>query len=181
MREVLADTGLVGEGEVDGGVHLGGLGLVVEVLVDLLIELMQDHQRIVTAMDVEGAGEVFERIGRLGELAWEQHLPEVTLFHQMIELGPGVGREEGGNPRGGLNLDEGFGHDDQLRMLAGNVEVMDVVGEVVAVAEDTTARADGEVKGETALILVAARVHTRLHHAFADGIAVEELGQGRIE
>ena len=62
-------------------------------------------------------------------------------------------------------------------MLAGDVEVVDVVGEVVAVAEDAAARADREMEGEAALMGVGARVHARLHDAFADGSLVEELGQ----
>jgi hypothetical protein len=60
-------------------------------------------------------------------------------------------------------------------MLARNVEVMHVVGEVIAIAEDSATRADGEVEGKTALRVVTARMHPRLHHAFADGVTVEEL------
>ena len=37
-------------------------------------------------------------------------------------------------------------------MLARNVKVMDVVGEVVAIGEDAGARTDREMKGETALV-----------------------------
>jgi hypothetical protein len=62
-------------------------------------------------------------------------------------------------------------------VLAGDIEVMDVVGEVVAVGEDATAGAYGEVEGEAALLGVGARVHARLHDAFADGGLIEKLGE----
>jgi hypothetical protein len=75
------------------------------------------------------------------------------------------------------HLDEGFGDDDKLTMLAGDVKVVDVVGEVVAVAEDATAWAHRKVKGKAALLSIGARVHTRFHDAFAHGRLVKELGQ----
>ena len=59
-------------------------------------------------------------------------------------------------------------------MLAGNVEVLHVVAEVVAIAEDAAARADGEREGEAVLVGVGARVHARLHDALADGLRVAE-------
>ncbi len=70
---------------------------------------------------------------------------------------------------------EGFRNDDKLWMLTRNVEMRHVVGEMIAIAKDATPWADGEVKGETALRMIAARMHPRLHHALADGVAVKEL------
>ena len=138
---------------------------------------MKDAERVVAAGDVELLGEGIERGGGGGELAGQKHLPEVSLLDQAVQLSPCIGREGCGDGRGGLHLDQRLGDDDQLAVLAGNVEVMDLVGEVVAVAEDAAARADGEMEGEAALVLVAARVHARLHHALAHRIGVEELGQ----
>jgi hypothetical protein len=73
------------------------------------------------------------------------------------------------------DFDKGLRHDNKLRMLAWDVEVVHVVGEVVPIAEGATAWADGEVKGETALRIVAAWMHPRLHHAFTYRVAIEEL------
>jgi len=175
VGEVLADAHATGERDVDGGVDLGGLWDVVEEVVDLLVELLEDEQGIVAAADVELVGEEVERGRGGGELGGEEHLGVVAVGDHVVQLDPGVGGEEGGNLVARLDLDEGFGDDDELAVLAGDVEVMDMVGEVIAIAEDAAARADGEVKGEAALVLVRARVHARLHHAFADGVAVEEL------
>ena len=62
-------------------------------------------------------------------------------------------------------------------VLAGNIEVLHVVAEVVAIAEDAAAGADGERKGEAVLVEVGARVHARLHDALADGVRVAEAGE----
>ena len=101
----------------------------------------------------------------------QQHLPVVAGVDQLVESAPGVGREEAGHVGQRLLLDDRLGDDDELVVLAGNVEVLDVVAEVVAIAEDAAARADGEREGEAVLVGVGARVHARLHDALADGAA----------
>jgi hypothetical protein len=53
-------------------------------------------------------------------------------------------------------------------MLPGNIEVVHLVGQMVAIAEDAAARADRQMKRQAALVLVGARMHARLHHALAD-------------
>ncbi len=45
-----------------------------------------------------------------------------------------------------LLLDDGLGDDDELVVIAGNVEVLNVVAEVVAIGEDAAARADGRAR-----------------------------------
>ena len=50
------------------------------------------------------------------------------------------GERNAGDVGHGLLLDDGFGDDDELVVLAGNVEVMDVVAEVVAIGEDAATR-----------------------------------------
>jgi hypothetical protein len=48
---------------------------------------------------------------------------------------------------------------------------------VVAIRENPAPGADGQGKGEAALIVVAPRVHTRLHEAFANLVSIQKLGQ----
>ena len=177
VGEVLADACLGGEGDLDGGVGLGGLRLVVKVLAELGIELVECAERIIRTSNAEVSAKVFELGGELGKLAREKHLPEVTLVDEAVELFPGAGAQ--GLRHFGMfrHLDEGFGDDDKLTMLAGDVKVVDVVGEVVAVAEDATAWAHRKVKGKAALLSIGARVHAGLHHALADRVAIEELGE----
>ena len=109
-----------------------------------------------------------------GKLAGQQHLPVVAGFDHGVEGLPRIGREKAGHVGQGLLFDDGFGDDDELVVFAGNVEVLDVVAEVVAIGEDAAARADGERKGEAVLVGVGARVHARFHDALADGLRVAE-------
>jgi hypothetical protein len=104
----------------------------------------------------------------------QQHLPVVAGFDQLVERLPGVGRQKAGTSGSDLLLDDRLGDDDQLVVLAGNVEVLHVVAQVVAIAEDAAARADRERKREAVLVGVGARVHARLHDALADGLRVAE-------
>ena len=177
VGKVLTDALAVLEGDVDGGVDLGGAGDVVEVFVEAGVELVEEAQGVVSAAEVESDGEVVEEGRGVGELAGGEELIEVALGGDLVEVGPGRGGERGGDDGGGLDLDEGFGDDDELGVLAGDVEVVDVVGEVVSVGEDAAAGADGEMEGEAALVGVRARVHASLHHGFGDGLGVEELGK----
>src|SRR5271163_285203 len=62
-------------------------------------------------------------------------------------------------------------------MHSGNIEVVHIVRQVVAIAEDPASRAHRKMKRQAALILIAPRMHPRLHHAFADLIAVQKLRQ----
>src|ERR1035441_617857 len=62
-------------------------------------------------------------------------------------------------------------------MLPGNVEVVYLVRQVIAVAEDAAARAYGEVKRQAALVLVRPRMHARLHHALAHRVGIKKLRQ----
>jgi len=146
-------------------------------LVELGVELVEGAERVVLAADVEVLAEVFELGGELCEFTGEEHLPEVALVDEAVEFVPGAVGEGLRDFVMDGHLDERFGDDDELAVLAGDVEVVDVIGEVVAVREDATSRADGEMKGEAPLLGVGARVHARLHDAFADGSLVEKLGQ----
>jgi len=112
---------------------------------------VEEHEGVVAAAEVEGVGEGFEAGGGGAELGGEEELPKIALMDGVVDVVPGVGREEAGDVEGGLDFDEGFGDDDELAVLAGDVEVMDVVGEVVSVGEDATAGGDREMEGEAAL------------------------------
>src|SRR6266851_4539270 len=57
------------------------------------------------------------------------------------------------------------------------VEVMHMVCKMVAITEDPAAGTHRQMKGQAALSVVAPRVHSRLHHALAHGVAVEKLRQ----
>ena len=177
MGEILADALPAFERDVDRRVDLGRARDVVEVLVDAVVELVQELQRVVAAGHVQVVGQLVEQGGGGGELGREEEFPVVALVDHVVEIGPGIGREEGRDADGGLDLDEGLGDDDELAVLAGDVEVMDGVGEVVAVGEGAAPRRDGQVEGEAALLRVRARVHARFHHGFGDGLVVQELGE----
>jgi hypothetical protein len=54
---------------------------------------------------------------------------------------------------------------------------MDVVAHVIAIGENPATWTNGQGKGEAALIIIAARVHPRLHQAFAYLVRIKELGE----
>jgi hypothetical protein len=54
---------------------------------------------------------------------------------------------------------------------------MDVVAHVIAIGENPATGAYGQGKRKAALIIVAARVHPRLHQAFAYLVRIKELGE----
>ncbi len=62
-------------------------------------------------------------------------------------------------------------------MLSGNIKVVNVIAHVIAVGKHAAARAHRQVKGETALVAFAARMHPRFHHALADRRGVVEFRQ----
>ena len=124
--------------------------------------------------DIHLLGEQRDGWGFNGEGGGQQHLPVVAGLDELVEVSPGIGGKEAGHVGRGLLLDDGLGDDDELIVFAGDVEVLDVVAEVVAIAEDAAAGADGERKVEAVLGGVGARVHARLHDALADGVRVAE-------
>ena len=177
MGEILADAFARGDGLVDGRVDARGPRLVAEVIVEPAVKLADEHEGVVAAAHVQLFRKLQKRGRGRGELARKQHLPVVALGDQRIELLPCGRCEEVRDEGERLLLDERFGHDDQLGVLAGDVEVLDVVAEVVAVGKHAAAGGDGELKGEAALVRVRARVHARFHHGLADGGGVEELSE----
>src|ERR1700737_4054862 len=58
-----------------------------------------------------------------------------------------------------------------------DIEVMHIVCKMVSIAEDPAPWAHRKMKSQTTLILIAARMHPRLHHALADLVAVQKLRQ----
>jgi hypothetical protein len=54
---------------------------------------------------------------------------------------------------------------------------MDVIAQMIPIRENPATRADGQGKRQAALIVVAARVHPRLHQALAYLVRIQELGQ----
>ena len=62
-------------------------------------------------------------------------------------------------------------------MLSGNVEMVNVVAHVIAIGKHTAARAHRQVKRETALVALAARMHPRFHHTLAHRRGVVEFRQ----
>ena len=62
-------------------------------------------------------------------------------------------------------------------MLSRNIKVVDVVAHVIAVGKHPATRAHRQVKGETALVALAARMHPRFHHALADRRGVVKFRQ----
>jgi hypothetical protein len=74
-----------------------------------------------------------------------------------------------------LKINQRFGNDYQLGMLARNVEVVNIIPQVVAIGEGAATRTDRQMKRQTALASVAAGMHARLHDAFTHRRRVSEL------
>ncbi len=147
------------------------------MLVHLLIQPVQDHQGVVSATDVELFGKSIQRGRRCGKLTRQQHLPVVALLHHGVQLRPRARRQKGRDWCCRLHLDQRLGNDHKLPMHSRNIEVVHVVREMIAIAEDPATGAHREVKGHTALIEITSRMHPRLHHAFADPGAVQKFRQ----
>ncbi len=55
--------------------------------------------------------------------------------------------------------------------------MVDVIADVIAIRKHPAPRAHRQVKGETTLIALAARMHPRFHHTLADRRGVVEFRQ----
>src|SRR5262245_25975371 len=68
-------------------------------------------------------------------------------------------------------------------MASWNIEMMDDIRQVVAVAEDVGARLRGQFKFQASLITLAARLHPHFHHTLRNRSAVNEPGDvaNRVE
>jgi len=112
--------------------------------------------------------------GRVGDVdGVDAQVVQVGRAFELFGAVDALGRRE----RQRLLLDDRFGNDDKLIVLAGNVEVLHIVALMIAVAEDAAARADGEREVEAMLVRVRARVHARFHDALADGARIAETSQ----
>jgi len=58
---------------------------------------------------------------------WQQHLPVIASFDEIVESIPGVGREKCGDIGQDLLFYYRFGDDHELVVVAGNVEMLHVV------------------------------------------------------
>src|SRR5260370_14062148 len=107
-------------------------GNVSEVVKEALVDFADEGERVVAAPQVQLGGKSKERGSFHGEGTGKKHLPVVARADGLIEFSPGVGAERVRDMRDGLLLNDGLGDDDELVVLAGDIEVMDVVAEVVA-------------------------------------------------
>src|SRR5215469_8443773 len=107
-----------------------------------MIQLAQQHHRIVAADNVEVARKIVQGGRGAGVFAGKKHLPVIAFGDESIEFAPGVRCEEIWDLSERLVLDKRLGDDDELLVLAGNVEVVNVVAEVVAIGENAAAGAD---------------------------------------
>jgi hypothetical protein len=152
VGKVLADALAADDGFVDGRVDARGAGHIFEVIEEALVQLLHQHQRIVAAGDAHLLGQQRERRRLDGKGAGQQHLPVVAGLDHVVERAPGIGRQKRGHVGQHLLLHHRLGDDDQLVVLAGNVEVLHVVAQVVAIAEDAAARAHRERKRQAVLV-----------------------------
>ena len=159
------------DGLVDRRVDARGAGHVFEVVEEALVQLLHEHAADRRAGRPPSAGPAASRAGVSTRTAGQQHLPVVAASTMASRACHASGERKCGNVGQRLLLHHRLGHDDELVVLAGNVEVLHVVAEVIAIAEDAAARADGEREGEAVLVRVGARMHARLHDALADRAA----------
>ena len=150
---------------------------IVEPVIERGIQLAQQHQGIVAAPHIQQFRQIEQRGRGFGELARQHHLGEIPQSDQRVQFVPRSGPERLRNLGQWLLFDQRLGHHHQLRVLPRNIEVMDVVAQVIAIGENPATGADRQGKREAALIVVAARVHARLHEAFAYLVRIQELGQ----
>ena len=59
--------------------------------------------------------------------------------------------------------------------MAGQVEMMDQVAEMIAIGSQTRTRLDREIKPDAVLCGFGSRLHAQLHEALADRCAVTEF------
>ena len=97
VREILADAFTADDGFVNGRVDASVAGDVFKVLEEALVQFLHQHQRIVAAGDAHLLGQQGERGGFNGKGRGQQHLPVVAGLHKLIEIAPGLGREEARN------------------------------------------------------------------------------------
>jgi hypothetical protein len=62
-------------------------------------------------------------------------------------------------------------------MLAGNIKMVDVITDVIAIGKHPAAWAHRQVKGETTLVTLATRMHPSFHHTLAHRRGVMEFRQ----
>jgi hypothetical protein len=62
-------------------------------------------------------------------------------------------------------------------MLSGNVEMVNEIPEVILIRENPCLRADGQLKSEAPLRVLAAWLHPQFHGALPDGKAVPKTSE----
>ena len=172
VSKVLANPFAAHDGIVDGRIDTCRPGNVFEVVEESLVDLVDEHKRVVAPGYAELRSQQGQRRSLDGKGAGKKHFPEVASFDQFVESSPRVGSKEAWYIRQRLLLDDGFGDEDKLGMFARNVKVLDVVALVVPIAEDAATRTHGERKSEAMLVGIGTGVHARLHDALADGLRV---------
>ena len=135
VGKILADTFAADDGFINGRVDARGAGHVFEVIEEPLVQFLHQHQRIVAAGYAHLLGQQDQRRSFHGKGRGQQHLPVIAGLDQLIESAPGIGSEKAGNVGHCLLLHDRLGDDDQLIVLAGNIEMLHVVAQMIAIAE----------------------------------------------
>lgn len=149
-------------------IHFGAVRNVGEQVVNRLVQLRQQRQRIAATLATEFPGELLKRRSRVGEMTGQEHFPVIVAGDQSIKIGP-VPAVDGSRRRDGLDFYRRLRGDLHQLVCSGDVEMMDRVPAEVAVLHDIGRRRDVEREIEAALFSVAARLQTDFHHAFPDG------------
>jgi hypothetical protein len=174
MSKVLADAFARFDSMVDGRIHAGGFGRIFEPLINGDVQLPQERKRIIAAADAEWFNQAQQPLARLREGAGHEHFPIVASRHFCIERIPGFTRERDRQFRGRLDFDQRLGHNAELEMFAGNIEMMDGVAMIIPVHMDPGFWIHEELEREAALLGFGARVHTHFHQAFTDWRSITE-------
>ena len=136
VSKVLANPFAAHDGIVDGRIDTCRPGNVFEVVEESLVDLVDEHKRVVAPGYAELRSQQGQRRSLDGKGAGKKHFPEVASFDQFVQSSPRVGSKKAWYIRQRLLLDDGFGDEDKLGMFARNVKVLDVVPLVVPIAED---------------------------------------------
>ncbi len=178
VGEVLAHAAAGGQRLVDGRVDPRGVGRVLEAAMDRAHDRAGGGQRIGLAARgrAQAVDEVEQRRRPGGKEARLAEVPVLAAIAPAVDDRPGLRAECRWQRPRRVDLHLRPGSDRQLRVAAGDVEVVHPVAEEVAVGEHPGPRRDLDLELQAALRAVGGRPHPQLHHALADRRGVGEPG-----
>jgi len=182
VRKILANPLPAFERVIDGRIHARALGNIGDLAIQRGVEVQHQMQWIappglLARFHAELLREPFQQLAGLSKVAGHQHLDVVAGRDHLIQLGPGRFAQRLGQRQHGLHVHQRVGDDRELLVPPRDIEVMDRVAKIVPIGLHTRPGMHHELKRQAALWAVRARLHARLHQAFAHVLAIAEFRQ----